>query len=248
LTATLYAIPASHPCAAIEAALRLKGLEYRRVDMPPIVAKAVMWRQFHASTVPGIVFDDGDRVLGSREIVRSLEHRAPDPPLLPADGRERRMVEEGERWGDEVLQPLARRLTWAALKRKPEAMMGYSEGADLPLPDAVARLSAPLVAQAAARLNGASDPNVRADLINLDFHLDRADHWIETGAMGGERPTAADLQVGSGLALLLTLGDVAPRVEAHECARVARRWFPDYPGSVPAGVLPRAWLDARPPS
>ena len=48
--------------------------------------------------------------------------------------------------------------------------------------------------------------------------------------MGGEQPTAADLQVGSGLALLLTLGDIAPRVEAHECARVARRWFPDYPG------------------
>ena len=248
MTATLYGIPASHPCAAIEAALRLKGVEYRRVDVPPVASKAVMWRKFRASTVPGVDFGDGERVHGSRAILRALEHRAPDPPLLPADGRERRLVEEAERWGDEVLQPLARRLVWASLKRRPGAVPSYGEGADLPLPDGVARLSAPLVAFASARLNGASDPNVRADLVNLDFHLERADHWIETGAMGGEQPTAADLQVGAGLALLLTLGDVRERVEAHECARVARRWFPDYPGSVPAGVLPRAWLEARAPS
>ncbi len=248
MTAKLYAIPASHPCAAIEAALRLKGVEYERVDLPPVAARPVMWRLFRGFTVPGVAFGDGERVLGSRQIVRALEHRAPDPPLLPADARVRKLVEEGERWGDEVLQPLARRLTWAVLKRRPGAVMSYSEGADLPLPDAVGRVSAPLVAFAAARLNGASDPNTRADLINLDFHLDRADHWIETGAMGGEQPTAADFQVGSSLALLLTLGDVRERIEAHECARVARRWFPDYPGSAPAGVLPQAWLDARPPS
>jgi glutathione S-transferase len=248
LTATLYGIPASHPCAAIEAALRLKGVDYRRVDIPPLASKAVMWRKFGHLTVPGVDFGDGERVHGSRAIVRTLEHRAPDPPLLPADGRERRVVEEAERWGDEVLQPLARRLIWATLKRRPSAMMSYTADADLPLPDAAARLSAPLVAAASARLNGAADADVRADLINLDFHLDRADHWIEAGGMGGERPTAADLQVGSGLALLLTLGDIRERVEAHDCARVARRWFPDYPGSTPAGVLPRAWLDARAPS
>ena len=66
--------------------------------------------------------------------------------------------------------------------------------------------------------------------------------------MGGEQPTAADLQVGAGIALLLTFGDIADRVGAHECARVARRWFPDYPGAhagggAPAGVARRG----RPP-
>ena len=103
------------------------------------------------------------------------------------------------------------------------------------------------MAQAASRANGAGDPNVRADLINLDLHLDRADRWIETGAMGGERPNAADLQVGAGLALLGTLEDIAPRLDARECGRVARRWFPDYPGHVAAGTLPRAWLEAKAP-
>jgi len=246
-TAKLYALPASHPCAAIEVALRLKGVAYERVDMIPVAAKVLQWRRFGGTTVPGVVFGDGERVLGSRPIVRALEHRAPDPPLLPADGRARRLVEEAERWGDEVLQPLARRLTWAALRRKPSLTMAYSEGADLPIPAPLARLSAPLVAQAASRLNGAGDPEVRADLINLDFHLDRADRWVENGAIGGEQPNAGDLQVGAGLRLLLTLGDIAPRIDAHACAGVARRWFPEYPGGVPAGVLPRAWLEARPP-
>ena len=246
-TAKLYAIPASHPCAAIELALRLKQVPYERVDLLPVVAKLQQWRRFGGGTVPGVVFADGEHVLGSRAIVRALEHRAPEPPLLPLDGGERRKVEEAERWGDEVLQPLARRLTWAALRRKPGQIMAYSEGADLPVPAPLARLSAPLVAQAASRLNHANDPDVRADLVNLDFHLDRADRWAETGCIGGEQPNAGDLQVGAGLRLLLTLEDIRERIDARPCGSVARRWFPQYPGSVPAGVLPREWLEVRAP-
>jgi glutathione S-transferase len=245
--ATLYALPASHPCAAIEEALRLKRLDYRRVDMIPVLAKPVMWRLFGGPTVPGVVFDDGERVLGSRDIIRSLEHRAPEPPLLPADGRARKQVEEAERWGDEVLQPLARRVIWAALRRCTPAMMSFSARARLPVPRPVARLSSPLVAAAASRLNGATDPEVRADLINLDFHLDRVDRWIGEGLLGGDGVNAADLQIGSSVALLLTIGDLVERLEARPVGRLARRLFPDYPGSVPAGVLPREWLEARPP-
>jgi glutathione S-transferase len=248
LPATLYALPASHPCAAIELALRLKGIEYRRVDMIPVVSKAQQWWRFRGFTVPGVVFEDGERVLGSREIVRSLEHRAIEPHLLPADGRERRTVEEAELWGDQVLQPLARRIAWAALCRRTGAMMSYSEKADLPVPRSVARMSAPLIAELAGRLNGATDGAVRADLINLDFHLDRADHWVKTGAIGGTRhPNAGDLQVGSGLALLRTLEDLRERIDARVSGDVARRWFPEYPGSMPAGVLPAEWLAARAP-
>ena len=247
MTATLYAVPASHPCAAIELALQLKGVPYERVDLLPVTAKLQQRRRFGGPTVPGVVFADGEHVLGSRAIVRELEHRAPEPPLLPLNGRARREVEDAERWGDEVLQPLGRRLTWASLRRRPALVMSYSEGADLPVPAPLARLSAPLVAQAAARLNGASDPEVRADLINLDFHLDRADRWVEQGTIGGERPNAGDLQIGSGLRLLLTLGDLRARIDARPCGSVARRWFPDYPGSVPAGVLPREWLEAQAP-
>jgi glutathione S-transferase len=247
LPAKLYAIPASHPCAAVEAALVLKGVPYERVDLIPVVAKLVQHRHFGASTVPGIIFDDGERVLGSMPIVRTLEHRAPDPPLLPADGRARRRVEDAERWGDEVLQALVRRLVWAGLRRTPGQLTAYGEGARLPVPQPLRRLSAPLVAWAAASLNHAGDPDVRADLVNLDSHLDRVDGWIADGVMGGEKPNAADLQIGAALRLLLTIDDVAPRVDARPCGRMARRWFPDYPGRVPTGTLPREWVEARAP-
>jgi hypothetical protein len=127
-------------------------------------------------------------------------------------------------------------------------MMSYGEQADLPVPDALAKASAPLIARLAGRVNGATDANVRADLINLDFHLDRADHWVKTGAIGGtEHPNVGDLQVGSGLALLRTLEDLRERIDARVSGDVARRWFPDYPGDMPAGVLPAAWLAARAP-
>jgi len=247
LPAKLYVVPASHPCAAVEAALQLKGMGYERVDLVPVAHRLVMWRRFGRLTVPGIVFDDGERIVGSRAIMRSLEHRAPEPPLLPPDARERRAVETAERWGEEVLQPLARRLVWAALRRAPAAMRSYGEGARLPVPGVVAGWTSPLVARMASRLNGALDPEVRADLINLELHLDRADHWIAAGAMGGERPNAADLQVGSGLRLLTTLEDLAPRIDARECGRLARRWFPQYPGRVAVGTLPRGWVEARAP-
>jgi glutathione S-transferase len=248
--ATLYALPASHPVAAVALALRLKGVEFRRVDMIPVLSKVQQYAKFRGLTVPAVEFDDGEKVLGSREIVRALEHRAPDPPLLPADGRERRSVEEAERWGDEVLRSLARRLAWAALVRSTGSMMGYAEDADLPVPDPLVKMTAPLVARASAFFNGASDPAVRADLINLDFHLDRADRWIATGAAGASSdvPNAADLQIGSGVRLMLTLEDLAPRLEGRPCAALAMRWFAHYPGRVPAGTLPRDWLEARAPA
>ena len=34
----LYVVPASHPCAAVEAALALKRVDYKRVELLPLVA------------------------------------------------------------------------------------------------------------------------------------------------------------------------------------------------------------------
>ena len=145
MAAILYAVPASHPCAAAEKALQLKGVDYRRVDIPPVAHKAVQYARFGGGTVPGLVLD-GEKILGSRRIVRALEERLPEPPLLPADEKERKSVELAEEWGDEVLQPLVRRAIWVALRRSPASPPSYGEGSRLPLPDAVSRLMAPLVA------------------------------------------------------------------------------------------------------
>ena len=64
---------------------------------------------------------DGQRMLGSRAIMRRLDELQPEPPLLPADPDLRSRVLEAEAWGDDVLQPLARRISWAALEARQRA-------------------------------------------------------------------------------------------------------------------------------
>jgi glutathione S-transferase len=242
MPAVLYATPASHPCAAVERALQLKELPYRRVDLVPVAHELVQRARLGATSVPGVAFDDGKRIAGARAIVRELEERVPDPPLLPADRDARAGVERAEEWGDQVLHPLARRLVWAALARATDAVMSYGEGARLPIPPPAARRSAPLVARMASRLNGATEPAVRADLIALPSHLARVDRWVQDGTLGGDAVNAADLQIGASLRLMLTIGDLAPEVDSRPAGALARRVFPAYPGHVPAGALPPAWL------
>ncbi len=242
MTAVLYAIPASHPCAVVAKALELKGIPYRRVEMIPIVHRLPQRMRFGAGSVPGLTFDDGERVLGSRAILRALEERVAQPPLLPADDEARAEVERAEEWGDQVLQPLVRRVLWAALRRAPGAIDAYTDGAKLPVPRPLALASAPLVALMAQQANGARDPDVRADLRSLPFHTDRVDRWIARGTLGGERANAADLQIGASLRLLLTVEDARPLFDDRPAAALAFRWFPSYPGAVPAGTLPAEWL------
>ena len=244
MAATLYAVPASHPCACVERALQLKAVEYRRIDLLPVAHKLIQKALFGGSTVPGLVLD-GEKLLGSFNIIRALEERAPEPPLLPSDRKQRKSVELAEGWGDEVLQPLVRRVIWVALRRSPASLASYNEGSMLPIPAPVSRLGAPLLAVAAQRIHAASDLNVRADVAALDHHLARVERWIDHDVIGGEQPNAADLQIGSGLALLLTIQDIASHCGAQPAVELAERWFPGFPGHVPAGVLPAAWLSER---
>ena len=222
--------------------MQLKGVGYRRVELIPVAHRLVQQLRFGGATVPALMFADGTRVLGSRPIMRALEARAPEPRLFPADEAARARVERAEEWGDEVLQPLARRIVWASLRRKPEAVMSYTDGARLPVPRPLARLTAPLTARAAQYANHASDGSVRADLIGLERHLERIEGWIADGVLGGAEPNAADLQIGAGVALLGTFDDLAPQLSGRPAMELARRWFPRYPGHTPAGALPAAWL------
>jgi glutathione S-transferase len=244
MSAVLYAVPGSHPCAVAAKALELKGVAYRRVEMIPVLHRVPQRLRFGAGSVPALTFGDGTTVTGSRAIVRALEERVAQPALLPADEDRRARVERAEQWGEQVLQPLARRVTWAALARAPKAMPTYTGEAKLMLPRPLTRAGGPLVALVARRLTGASDATVRADLISLPRHADRIDGWIEDGTLGGDAVNAADLQIGAGMRLLLTLADVRELLDGRPAAAHARRWFPVFPGDVAAGALPAAWVDA----
>jgi glutathione S-transferase len=121
VTLKLYSIPGSHPAAAARAMLEHKGIDYERVDLPPVVSRPLMrLLGFPGNRVPAIKVD-GRKVQGSRNISRELDVLKPEPPLFPADPERRAAVEEAERWGDEVFQQMPRTISWWALKRhKPD--------------------------------------------------------------------------------------------------------------------------------
>jgi glutathione S-transferase len=250
MSATLYAVPASHPCAAVERALQAKGVDYRRVDLVPVFHKLHQRARFRTgASVPGIVFDDGTRMLGSRAILRELERRVPEPAFLPSDADERTRVEQVEAWGDEMLQGLVRRILWTALGRDTGALASYSEGAKLvpPVPAPLVKITGRPVAFLEKRINSAGEAAVRADLQSLPGHLDRVERWLKEGTLGGGHLNAADLQVAAGLRLLATVEDLAPALD-RPAGAYARRVFEQYPGRVPAGTLPRDWLPAPAPA
>jgi glutathione S-transferase len=236
----LYAVPASHPCAAVEAALRLKGLPYRRVDLPNGFHVVHQQVRFGRRTVPVLV-GDGIRVVGSRPSMRVLDALAPEPPLLPADRAERARMEEAERWGEDVLQPGARRLAWAIVPLDPVASRSYVAGHWFAAPPPFDVPLLKVVVSIAQRLNGVTEAQTSEDLRALPGWMDRVDALVADGVIGGATPNAADLQIASSVALLLTYEDLHPVVDGRPAADLARRLFPVPPGRVPAGALPAGW-------
>jgi glutathione S-transferase len=242
MDAKLYVIPGSHPSMTVRLMLEAKGIEYKRVDLMPVIAKGLLKAmRFPTNTVPALKID-GRRIQGSRDIARLLDELVPEPPLLPSDPTQRAAVEQAERWGDEELQPPIRRILWYAIRSDRAPLRSYSEGAKLGVAVGLAvKTAAPIVA-AAARINDADDANVRADLAALPGMLQRIDDWIAEGVLGGGQPNAADLQIAPSIRLAMTLDDLRPAIEGRPVGHHALRLVPDFPGEAPP-VLPPAWLE-----
>jgi glutathione S-transferase len=237
---TLYAIHGSHPCLTAERALQLKGQPYRIHEMAPALHVPEQWLRFRATTVPALQLGNGEKVVGSRAIVHRLDQLVPEPPLLPADPAQRARVAEAERWGDDVLQSVPRRLAWTGMCARPDAIAGYAEGSRLPFPRFVQRLSAPPIARVARWRNGGGEEQARKDLAALPGQLDQVDAWIAEGVLGGAQPNAADLQIAPSIRLLATMEDVKPLLEGRPCLELAMRLFPTYGGRLPQGALSAA--------
>jgi glutathione S-transferase len=233
----LYIVHGSHPCVCAERALQLKGMPYRIVELPPTLHPPLQWLRFRKRTVPALVLGSGEQIVGSRAIVHRLDELVPEPRLLPEDPIVRARVEAAERWGDDVLQAAARRLFWAGLRRRPDALPSFAVGSRLPVPTPLLRLLAPVMTRLAGVSNSVTAARVRTDLLAVPGYLDQVDHWIAEGVLDGEQLNAADLQIGPSLRMLGTFGDVRPRLEGRPCWALAHRVVPSYAGSLPAGAL-----------
>jgi glutathione S-transferase len=239
---TLFVIPGSHPARAAELILRMKGIDYKRRDLPPVLSRFIVHRvlRFPGDRVPALKID-GRKVQGSHDVYRELDRLQPEPPLFPSDPGLRARVEEAERWGDETFQEIPRKISWWALKRRKADQASFLAGYKLGLPTrALVATSPPLIRQA-MRMNNSTDEVVRDLIADIPPALDKVDGLIAEGVIGGAQPNAADFQIATTLRLLMAFEDLAPAIEARPAGDLARRIAPEAPGHV-GPAFPAEWL------
>ena len=233
MRAPLFGIASSHPSLTGQLMLEHKGVEFRRVDLVPGAHRAILRTLgFHGRTVPAIKLD-GAKLQGTTEIALALDALMPERPLFPRDPDRRREVEEAESWGNEVLQPVPRRLVWNGVGRDRSELGTYLEGAKLGIPVSVATRVAPPIARLARHLNRATDEAAERDLGALPGMLDRIDELIERGVIGGAERNAADYQIATSISLLLTMDDLRPMIEGRPAGKLAREVVTHQPGHLP---------------
>lgn len=223
----------------VEAAIRLKGLPYERVDLPITGEHPARMQEIYGegnTTVPGVLVD-GEPIHGSRAILARLEAIEPEPALYPSDE-----VREAERWGDEELQDLGRRLPWGALHFRPEllAAIGGGEPLDGPGTDYAIRFI-----HGAWGYHRISAARLAEDLAGLPEKIEHIEELARSGMIGGEAANAADLQIGATIRVLLRIADLGALLADTAAERIALRHFPAGKGGLPPGVYPAGWVPAR---
>ncbi len=213
-----------------------QGIDYREVSLPgglhPVALRAL---GFRGATVPALRFADGSRVQGSRAIARALDAAVPERELFPADPALRAQVEAAERWGEQVLQPVPRRLIRRGLRDHLSQRQWFADvGSPFPAPQLMGALLTPLV-PLFIKQAGATPARIRQDIAELPGLLDTVDGLLAEGTIGGPQLNAADWQIGTGVRMLLAFEDVGVLVAGRPAEQHARRVQPSYP-AIPAAL------------
>lgn len=245
----LYVIPGSHACRSGILMLEHKRVPYRRIDIVtgfhPLVVRL---HGFDAGgqtrraggrrtlglrmgdrlgTVPALDAD-GEKISTNHSIARFLEERHPEPALFPADPDRRAEVEEAERWANETLQMVARRVIGAALTRDPRAISRLTGDGRLGFllykRQTMRRMILPRMVGGTFVAGPGADREVLPELPGM---LDRIDAWIAGGVLGGAQPNAADLMIAPSLALILYRPDVRPLFEGRPALGLVDRLLPE---------------------
>ena len=240
----LYGTPPSPPSHSARLMLEFKGLDYKPIWLLPGMWPALLrTRGFRGGTVPAMKID-GRRVQGSVLISRALEELQAEPRLFPTDPEQRLKVEEAERWGDQVLQDVPRRIVrWLSVHR-PETKVMIAKDTGIPFPRFAAWVNTPAARHLANKVD--ADDQIQHAIAQVPEVLDHADALIANGVIGGEQPNAADFQIVTSLRALLAVQDLRPAWEGRPAADWALRLVPEFGADFPAGLLPAAWLPASP--
>jgi glutathione S-transferase len=222
--------------------LESKGLDYQPIWLLPGLHPALLrTRGFRGGTVPAIKID-GRKVQESLAISRALDELEPQPPLFPADPEKRLEVEEAERWGDEVLQDVPRRIVrWMSVHR-PETRVMIAREIGVPLPRFAAWINAPTARRMANKVD--SDEEIENAIAQVPEVLDHVDDLLAKGVIGGDPPNAADFQIATSVRALLTVRDLDAVTHGRPAADHAMKLIPEFGNDFPAGLLPPEMLRA----
>ncbi|MBN8868344.1 MAG: glutathione S-transferase [Solirubrobacterales bacterium] len=238
---TLHALPPSHPCKTVGAALDYKGIEYEWVNLDFGKHNEQIAELYGEgkTRVPGLTVGE-ERIHGSTNILKRLEELAPENPLYPEGIAEQ--VREAELWGDGDLQDFGRRIPWGALYFRPEKL-GRMNGIDEL--DPAGTDFAMKFTRSTWKYHNISSVQLAEDLERLPGMVDEIDAMAEQGLLDGEYPTAADFQIGASVWVIATISDVRPVFDGSAAIRVAERHFGEVPELVPAGAYPASWIKLR---
>lgn len=190
----LFQIPFSHNCVKVRRALDLKGLAYQTVDINPALRGNVK-RASGQELVPVLVEDERSTA-GSTQILLDVEERHPDPPLLPADERERAECILLMEWADAQLMALTRRMAYFRVLSGAGADLGkmFFPGR----PAAMQRAGGGIAAMILRRRFGITEEQNRKDLEEAKrvaavavHRLGGEDHLV------GEQLTLADITLAA---------------------------------------------------
>jgi glutathione S-transferase len=232
----LYGTKPSPPAHSVRLMLEAKGLHYKPIWLLPGLHPILLrTRGFSGGTVPALKID-GRKVQESVAIARAIDDLQPEPPLFPSDPERRVEVEDAERWGDEVLQDVPRRIVrWMSVHR-PETRVMIAREIGVPLPRFAAWINAPTARYMANKVD--SDREIRNAIAAVGDALDHVDELIASGVIGGDQPNAADFQIATSVRALLTVRDLDRATQGRPAADHAMRLVPQFGNDFPAGLLP----------
>jgi glutathione S-transferase len=240
----LYGTPPSPPSQSARLMLERKGVEHKVIWLLPGLWPALLrTRGFRRGTVPAMKLD-GRRIQGSVVISRALEELQPEPPLFPADAEQRAAVEEAERWGDQVLQDVPRRIVrWLSVHR-PETKVMIAKDVGIPFPRFAAWINTPAARHLASKVD--ADGQIERAIAQVPDVLDHVDELVAEGVIGGDKPNAADFQIATSVRALLNVKDLDPVTQGRPATELAMRLLPEFGTDFPQGLLPKEWLAQRP--
>jgi glutathione S-transferase len=216
----LWHLEISHYNEKARWALDYKGVEHVRRAVTPGLQELTARRLRAGRTVP--ILEMNGRAIGdSARIIEKIERRWPDPPLYPADIKERSRALDLEGYFDEECGPDARRVLFNDNLVEPETFLAMFYGANRPRVGLLETLT-PLLLQVVKWRFQIRPDTVEQSREKVRAAFDELEAQVgPSGYLVGESFTVADLTAASILGLIVVPPEF-PYIKVHPDERTAQ--------------------------